>query len=114
MVLQQGLDQVFGALSDATRRSILETLGRGPATVTQLAAPFGVSLTAVKKHLHVLEQAGLVTTEKIGRSRHCRLGTESLGDAMSWITFYQRLWERRLDGLDAYFTLTKGDNHDHQ
>lgn len=99
---------MFAALSDPTRRSILEALGRGPATVTELTEPFGVSLTAIKKHLHVLEGAGLVETEKIGRSRHCRLGTERLEDAMSWISFYQRLWERRLDGLDAYFTLQRG------
>ncbi len=87
---------------------MLEVLGRSTATVTELAEPFGVSLTAIKKHLHVLEVAGLVETEKIGRSRHCRLGTERLEDAMSWISFYQRLWERRLDGLDAYFTLQRG------
>ena len=102
---------MFAALSDPTRRSILEALGRGPATVTQLTEPFGVSLTAIKKHLRVLEEAGLVETEKVGRSRHCRLGTERLEDAMSWISFYQRLWERRMDGLDAYFTLQRG-THD--
>ncbi|GAA1652583.1 hypothetical protein GCM10009790_37110 [Georgenia ruanii] len=76
--------------------------------MTELAEPFGVSLTAIKKHLHVLEDAELVVTEKVGRSRHCRLGAERLDSAMSWISFYQRLLERRLDGLDAYFTLTKG------
>jgi len=108
MVQQVELDLAFRALSDPTRRSLLESLGRGPATVTQLAEPFGVSLTAIKKHLHVLEEAGLVRTEKIGRSRHCRLGTQRLDDAMAWISFYQRLWERRLDGLDAYFTLQRG------
>jgi DNA-binding transcriptional ArsR family regulator len=62
----------------------------------------------IKKHLRVLEEAGLVETEKVGRSRHCRLGPERLEDAMSWISFYQRLWERRIDGLDAYFTLQRG------
>jgi DNA-binding transcriptional ArsR family regulator len=108
MVQQDELDRTFAALSDPTRRAMLETLGRGPATVSELAEPLGISLTGVKKHLHVLEEAGLVATEKIGRSRHCRLGTERLDDAMSWISFYQRLWERRLDGLDAYFTLQKG------
>lgn len=102
------LDLIFHALADPTRRAVLARLGRGPATVTELAEPFGVSLTAIKKHLHVLEDAELVTTEKVGRSRHCRLGAERLDDAMSWISFYQRLWERRLDGLDAYFTLEKG------
>lgn len=102
------LDLIFHALADPTRRAVLARLGRGPATVTELAEPFGVSLTAIKKHLHVLEDAELVATEKVGRSRHCRLGAERLDDAMSWISFYQRLWERRLDGLDAYFTLEKG------
>ncbi|MGB7448629.1 MAG: metalloregulator ArsR/SmtB family transcription factor [Ornithinimicrobium sp.] len=108
MVHQAELDRIFVALSDSTRRSILETLGNGPATVSELAEPFGMSLTAVKKHLRVLEETGLVQTEKLGRARHCRLGTEKLEDAMSWISFYQRLWERRLDGLDAYFTLRRG------
>jgi DNA-binding transcriptional ArsR family regulator len=103
-----GLDRIFHALADPTRRAVLTRLGDGPATVTELAAPFGVSLTAIKKHLHVLEDAELVTTEKVGRSRHCRLGAERLDDAMSWISFYQRLWERRFDGLDAYFTLENG------
>ena len=102
------LDRIFHALADPTRRALLARLGRGAATVTELAEPFGVSLTAIKKHLHVLEDAELVATEKVGRSRHCRLGAERLDDAMSWISFYQRLWERRLDGLDAYFTLEKG------
>lgn len=110
MVQRADLNQLFHALSDPTRRSVLERLGRGPATVTELAEPFGVSLTAIKKHLQVLEDAELVVTEKVGRSRHCRLGTQRLDDAMSWISFYQRLWERRLDGLDAYFTLRKGEN----
>lgn len=105
MVQSAELDRAFAALSDPTRRAMLEALGRGSATVSELAEPLGISLTGVKKHLHVLEEAGLVTTEKVGRSRHCRLGTERLDDAMAWISFYQRLWERRLDGLDAYFTL---------
>lgn len=104
----QQLDKVFSALADPTRRAVLERLGTGPATVSELAEPFGVTLTSIKKHLHVLEDAGLVETEKVGRSRHCRLGTERLDDAMGWISFYQRLWEHRLDGLDAYFTLKKG------
>jgi DNA-binding transcriptional ArsR family regulator len=109
MVHTDGLDRAFAALSDPTRRSVLERLGRqGSATVTELTEPFDISLTAMKKHLTVLEDAELIITEKVGRSRHCRLGTDRLDDAMAWITFYQRLWERRLDGLDAYFTLRKG------
>ncbi|MCU1557392.1 MAG: transcriptional regulator [Microbacteriaceae bacterium] len=108
MVQQQVLDRAFAALSDSTRRGILTRLGEGPATIGELAAPTGMTLTGLKKHVQVLEDAGLVTTEKIGRSRQCRIGSERLDDAMQWITFYQRLWERRLDGLEAYFTLTKG------
>lgn len=102
------LDRAFAALSDSTRRGILTRLGDGPATIGELAAPTGMTLTGLKKHVQVLEDAGLVTTEKVGRSRQCRLGTERLDDAMQWITFYQRLWERRLDGLEVYFTLKKG------
>ena len=102
------LDRAFAALSDPTRRGILTRLGEGPATIGELAAPTGMTLTGLKKHVQILEDAGLVSTEKIGRSRQCRLGVERLDDAMEWIAFYQRLWERRLDGLEAYFTLEKG------
>ena len=108
MVQQQVLDRAFAALSDSTRRDILTRLGDGPATIGELAEPFGMTLTGLKKHVNVLEAAGLVTTTKVGRSRECRLGSERLDDVMHWITLYQRLWERRLDGLEAYFTLEKG------
>jgi DNA-binding transcriptional ArsR family regulator len=108
MVQHQVLDRAFAALSDSTRRDILTRLGKGPATIGELAAPTGMTLTGLKKHVQVLEDAGLVTTQKVGRTRQCRLGTEKLDDAMQWITFYQRLWERRLDGLEVYFTLRKG------
>ncbi|MFF1635126.1 ArsR/SmtB family transcription factor [Leifsonia sp. NPDC058248] len=108
MVQQEELDRAFAALSDSTRRSILQRLGDGPATIGELAEPFGMTLTGLKKHVQVLETAGLVVTEKVGRSRTCRLGDGTLDDALGWITFYQRLWERRLDGLDAYFTLERG------
>jgi DNA-binding transcriptional ArsR family regulator len=108
VVQQEQLDRAFSALSDQTRRAILARLGEGPATITELAEPAGITLTGIKKHVQVLEDAGLVVTEKVGRARQCRLGTERLDDAMSWIAFYQRQWERRLDGLDAYFTLRKG------
>jgi DNA-binding transcriptional ArsR family regulator len=108
MVHQDVLDRAFAALSDSTRRGILTRLGEGPATIGELAVPAGMSLTGLKKHVQVLEDAGLVTTEKVGRSRQCSLGTERLDEVMAWITFYQGLWERRLDGLEAYFTLKKG------
>lgn len=97
MVQYHPLSQTFAALSDPTRRAVLERLGQGgAATVTELADPFGISLTAMKKHLAVLEDVDLVVTKKVGRTRQCRLGGGRLEDAMSWISFYQRLWERRL------------------
>ena len=108
MVQSSTLDRAFAALADGTRRDILSRLGDGPASVSELAEPVGMTVTGMAKHIRVLEEAGLVTTEKVGRTRQCRLGTDRLDDAMAWITFYQRLWERRLDGLDAYFTLRKG------
>lgn len=108
MVQHEALDRIYSALADATRRDVLARLGQGPATIGELAEPHGMTLTGMKKHVQVLEAAGLVTTEKVGRSRQCRLGEERLDDAMAWISFYQRLWERRLDGLDAYFTLQRG------
>ncbi|MBU1588789.1 MAG: metalloregulator ArsR/SmtB family transcription factor [Actinobacteria bacterium] len=106
------LDRAFSALSDATRRDILTRLGEGPATIGQLAEPTGMTLTGLKKHVQVLEDAGLVVSEKVGRSRQCRLGDERLDDVMAWLAFYQRLWERRLDGLEAYFTLERGTTDD--
>jgi DNA-binding transcriptional ArsR family regulator len=115
MVQQEVLDRVFASLADQQRRRILVRLGEGPATIGELAEPVGMSLTGMKKHVQVLEDAGLVVTEKVGRSRQCRLGPAPLDDAMAWIAFYQRLWARKLDGLDAYFTLrngTEGNDHD--
>lgn len=113
MVQQDVLDRVFASLADPTRRAVLERLGVGPATIGELAEPAGMTLTGMKKHVQVLEDAGLVVTEKVGRSRRCRLGRERLDDAMAWISFYQRLWERRLDGLDTYFTLRRAtEGHD--
>jgi len=112
MVHQDVLDRSFAALADSTRRGILARLGDGPATVGELALPTGMTLTGLTKHVRVLEDAGLVITTKVGRSRQCRLGTERLDEAMQWITLYQGLWERRLDGLEAYLTLEKGQNND--
>ena len=112
MVQQEILDRTFAALADSTRRGILARLGEGPATIGELAEPAAMTLTGLKKHVRVLEDAGLVTTAKVGRSRECRLGTERLDEAMQWITLYQGLWERRLDGLEAYFLLEKGNDND--
>lgn len=108
MVQYQVLDRTFSALSDPTRRDILIRLGHGPASIGELAKPFGMSLTGLRKHVQILEEANLVTTEKIGRTRQCRLGTEHLEDAMNWIEVYRQQWERRLDGLAAYFEQRKG------
>lgn len=103
------LDRMFSALADATRRGVLERLGAGPATLGELAESASMTITGMAKHVHVLESVGLVATRKVGRARECLLGTERLDEAMAWITFYQRLWERKLDGLDLYLTLRKGE-----
>lgn len=94
------LDASFAALSDATRRGVLEQLGRSDASVTTLAARFDMTLTGMKKHIGVLEQAGLVTTEKVGRVRTCRLGPRRLEEETAWIARYQQLWAARFDELD--------------
>jgi DNA-binding transcriptional ArsR family regulator len=104
----QALDRTFSALSDPTRRAILERLGRGPATLSELAHPFGISLPGVMKHVRILEQADLVTTEKQGRTRQCRLGPERLEDAAAWIELYRGRWERRLDRLEGYLEKRRG------
>jgi DNA-binding transcriptional ArsR family regulator len=94
------LDASFSALSDATRRGVLEQLGRSDASITDLAEKFHMTLTGMKKHVGVLEQAGLVTTEKIGRVRTCRLGARALEAEAAWIERYRQLWEARFDALD--------------
>jgi DNA-binding transcriptional ArsR family regulator len=96
------LDRTFSALSDPTRRAILERLGRGPATIGELAEPFGMSLTGLKKHVRVLEEAHLVSTEKVGRARECRLDLGNLDDAGRWIEGQRGRWERRLDKLEGF------------
>jgi DNA-binding transcriptional ArsR family regulator len=96
------LDRAFSALSDPTRRQILERLAHGPATVSELAQPLDITLPGLLKHLRILEEVGLVVTEKQGRTRQCRLGSERLDDAAQWIQTYQRRWEGRLDRLGAY------------
>ena len=94
------LDASFGALSDATRRGVLEQLGRSDASITELANKFHMTLTGMKKHVGVLEQAGLVTTEKVGRVRTCRLGPRRLEDEAAWLERYRQLWAARFDALD--------------
>lgn len=110
MVQQAELDRAFAALADSNRRDVLQRLGEGALPLSDLASAAGMTVTGMAKHIHVLEAAGLVTTEKIGRTRQCSLGSERLDNVMAWISFYQRLWERRLDGLDAFLTLQKGTN----
>ena len=97
---QNHFDASFGALSDATRRGVLEQLGRGDASITALAERFRMTLTGMKKHVGVLEQAGLVTTEKVGRVRTCRLGRRGLQEEAAWIERYRQLWSERFDELD--------------
>jgi len=94
------LDASFAALSDATRRGVLEQLGRADASITDLAQTFHMTLTGMRKHVGVLEQAELVTTEKVGRVRTCRLGPRRLERERAWIEWYRRLWDARFDELD--------------
>ena len=108
MVRYSVLDRTFSALSDPTRRHILERLTHGPATISELAQPFGISLPGLLKHVRILEEADLVITEKHGRTRHCRLGPGHLDDAAGWIQTYQRRWEGRLDRLGGYLDRRKG------
>ena len=94
------LDASFAALSDATRRGVLEQLGRADASITELAEKFHMTLTGMKKHVGVLEQAGLVTTEKVGRVRTCKLGLRRLEEEAAWIERYRQIWDARFDELD--------------
>ncbi|TAN23118.1 MAG: ArsR family transcriptional regulator [Acidobacteria bacterium] len=94
------LDGSFGALADATRRGVLEQLGQADASITALAAKFHMTLTGMKKHVGILERAGLVTTEKVGRVRTCKPGLRDLKEAAAWIDRYRQLWEARFDELE--------------
>lgn len=102
MHYNKNLDRTFFALSDPTRREILERLGGGPATIGELAEPFGLTLNGVKKHVGILEEVDLVITAKVGRARECRLGSAQLEDATGWIDAYRQAWQRRLDRFGAY------------
>ncbi|QEC49501.1 helix-turn-helix transcriptional regulator [Baekduia soli] len=108
MVQYQQLDRTLGALADPTRRAVLERLGRGGATITELAEPAGISLTGMKKHVRVLEEAGLVTTEKVGRARRCTPGPRHLEDLRAWTDMYLQMLDGRLDRFGALLDRTKG------
>jgi DNA-binding transcriptional ArsR family regulator len=102
------LDTTFSALSDPTRRAILERLARGSATISELAEPAEMSLTGLKKHVRVLEEAELVSTEKRGRARHCRLGPRRLEDVSQWLEDYRRGWEERFDRVEEIVERKRG------
>jgi DNA-binding transcriptional ArsR family regulator len=109
MVQYQPIDRTLSALADPTRRGILEHLGGGAATVGELAAPAGISLTGMKKHLRVLEEAGLISTEKVGRARLCSLGPSRLEDVQVWMDSYRSTVEQRFDRLEQLLERTKGE-----
>ena len=101
------LDSAFGALADPTRRGILERLGRSDAGISELAEAFDITLTGIKKHVGVLEAVGLVTTEKVGRVRRCRLGPRRLDDETAWIATYRRMLDGRLNRLGEFLERTR-------
>jgi DNA-binding transcriptional ArsR family regulator len=104
------LDRVFGALADPTRRAIVARLARRPATVSEIAEPFPMSLNAVSKHLRVLERAGLVRRRVVGREHHCALNPAALRPAADWVEHYRQFWEGRLDALE-HFLVTRKQRH---
>ena len=110
---QAGLDASFAALSDATRRGVLEQLGRSDASITDLAAKFRMTLAGMMKHVGVLEQAELVTTEKIGRVRTCKLGARRLEEETAWLESHRQLWDARFDGLDEVVEQLKRKEKSH-
>jgi DNA-binding transcriptional ArsR family regulator len=110
MVQYQSVDRTLTAIADPTRRGVLERLSRaGVASVSDLAGPAGISLTGMKKHLRVLEDAELVTTEKVGRTRECRLGPKRLEDVQEWMASYRAMVEERFDRLGELLERTKGE-----
>jgi DNA-binding transcriptional ArsR family regulator len=104
---QNDFDAAFAAIADATRRGVLEQLGRADASITELADRFHMTLTGMKKHVGVLEQAGLVTTHKVGRVRTCTLGLRRLDQETAWIDQYRQRWAARFEGLDAVIRAMK-------
>ena len=101
------LDRVFAAISDPTRRAILAALAQEPATITEIARPFPVSLNAISKHIQVLERAGLVKREVVGREHRCRLDPAPLRKASAWLEHYRRFWNLRLDALERHLISQK-------
>ena len=108
MVQYQPVDRALAALADPTRRGVLERLGAGRATITELAEPFGITLTGMKKHVRVLEEAELVRTRKVGRTRECSLGPRRLDDVQAWIDMHRRMLDERLDRFGELLERTKG------
>lgn len=108
------LDHAFAALSDATRRGIIDQLGRGDASITVLADRFQMTLTGMKKHVQVLERAGLVVTQKVGRVRRCTLGKRGLEAEAAWIEVHRKLFEDRFDALDEIISEMKQEGRDEQ
>jgi len=109
MVQYAPVDRTFAALADPTRRSVLERLGSGSATISELAQPFGMSLTGMKKHVRVLEETELVATEKVGRTRLCHLGPRRLDDVQLWVETYRQMVNEQLDRFGEVLDRTKGD-----
>jgi DNA-binding transcriptional ArsR family regulator len=107
MVHSGVLDRTFSALADPTRRVILERLEAGPASISELAEPIGISLPGVMKHVRILEEARLVTTEKRGRTRECHIAPGDMDEATRWMEHHREMWERRLDRLEAYLERRK-------
>ena len=104
------LDRAFAAVSDPTRRGILRRLGGGDASISELATSFDMTLTGIKKHVRILEEAGLVVTEKVGRVRTCRLGPERLVPEVAWIRSHQEMVEARFDRLERFLERTQGES----
>ena len=112
MVHYSPVDRTFAAVADPTRRAVLERLGQGTATISELAEPFGMSLTGMKKHVRILEEAQLVATVKVGRTRLCHLGPRRLDDVRDWVEIYRQMVNEQLDRFGALLDRTKGDRSD--
>jgi DNA-binding transcriptional ArsR family regulator len=109
MVKSSTLDRTLDAIADPTRRDILDRLGHGPASVSELARPYDISLPGLLKHVRILEEARLVQTSKNGRTRQCRLGDARLDDVEQWVDSYRKRWEGRLDRIESYLEKKKGE-----